>query len=71
MSFVLEKNEVVKLVNGKFKTFKCTTCSGKGWYWVREDGEMIDPPTVEDGNEYYEHPCEDCKSLGFTIVFDD
>lgn len=73
MTYALEKSELVKLVNGKFKSFKCTACDGKGWYWVREDDNMIDPlaQSGEGGDLDYKLACTECDGLGFKLKFDD
>ena len=68
----LTHEELVAIVNGRFKTFQCTSCFGKGWYWVHEDGTRRDPGKDESHDDFYPHPCtfdeHDCQGLGFTVV---
>lgn len=66
----VDKKDYKKLVNGKFKSYRCTTCCGNGRYWVHADGTKRDPNFHESVNDFYEHPCEDCNELGFNVVFD-
>lgn len=72
------KNETVKLsfeemkliIKGKYSIQICHSCSGKGWYWVSEDGERIDAPTNLETD--FKHDCvetDECKGLGFFLVF--
>lgn len=72
---VLSFDELRQLVNGKFDVRKCTSCFGKGWYWVHEDGTIRDPNDGESEDSFYEHPCEggdtDCGGVGFHIKFPD
>ena len=67
----IDKQDYKKLVNGKFKSFRCTMCAGHGWYWVHEDGTIRSPKWDEPADAYYQHPCEECNELGFNVVFDE
>lgn len=70
----LSFEEFRSVVNGKFKVFKCTSCFGKGWYWVHEDGTMRDPLPSESEDDFYKHPCTDndeCGGLGFHVKVDE
>lgn len=71
----LTAEQFSSLVNGKFKTFKCTSCDGKGWYWVYEDGTQRDPKRGESVDDFYRHPCDfdegDCGGAGFRVVYDE
>jgi DnaJ-class molecular chaperone len=55
MPYTLEKDEIIKLVNGKFQTRKCTYCDGKG-YIYEEDAK---------------YQCENCQGLGFNLKLDE
>lgn len=73
-SVSLSLDEYRDIVNGRFKTFKCTSCEGKGWYWVHEDGYKRDPAKGESAEDFYKHPCVDvedgdCGGVGFNILF--
>ena len=71
----LTTEQYQKLVNGRFKSFKCTQCDGKGWYWVHEDGTKRDPNSSESHDDFYEHPCNfdenDCDGVGFRVVYEE
>ena len=70
----ISKDEYKKLVNGQFRSFKCTTCGGDGWYWVHEDGTKRNPTVGESMDDFYKHPCTDddgCGGVGFRVVFNE
>lgn len=74
-SVTLDVGDFKKLVNGRFKTFKCTSCDGNGWYWVHENGYRQTPKDGDDMDQFDKTPCdyddEDCGGVGFRIVFDE
>lgn len=70
----ISREEYKKLVNGLFRSFKCTSCDGNGWYWVHEDGTKRDPKLGESHDDFYQHPCDEegeCGGMGFRVVFDE
>ncbi len=72
----LSKDELKKLINGKFKTFKCINCEGRGWYWVDDMGTMRCPGKDDSVDSFYRHPCKDlydgdCGGVGFRVVFEE
>lgn len=70
---VLSFDELQRLVHGKFDVRKCTSCFGKGWYWVHEDGTQRDPNVDESMDDFYIHTCifddDACGGVGFHIKF--
>ncbi len=73
-SVILTMEEYKMLVGGQFKVFKCTSCFGKGWYWVHEEGVKRDPLAGESEDDFYQHECVDesdgdCGGSGFRVVY--
>lgn len=67
----ISKEDYTAIVNGRFKSFTCTTCDGNGWYWVYHDGTKRNPGANETHDDFYRHECTGetgCDGLGFRVV---
>lgn len=72
--FILEWEEVKKLVEGSFRSRKCITCDGTGWIH-HKNGEVAGTGychdwSSEDADDWITpESCEECCGFGQIITF--
>lgn len=58
-----------------FRSFQCTSCDGKGWYYVSDDGIKRNPTNGKSLDDFYKHECNfdenDCGGVGFRVVYNE
>ncbi|CAH9014378.1 hypothetical protein VP424E501_P0198 [Vibrio phage 424E50-1] len=71
MDFILDREELLELINLEYIKTSCSSCIGRGTEFVCENGDVHPSRKGFEGTWFYdcmEQSCEKCEGLGVKIL---